>query len=104
MPDRDAGSLRLVNLMRLLRDEGAHVIFLAANRQYAGRYTKALQASGVEVWHAPFAKRAPAWLHEHGPRFDSIIACRHYVAREFLPRLPRPAPPAQVLFHTVPPH
>src|SRR3546814_8845784 len=48
MPDRDAGSLRLVNLMRLLRDEGAHVIFLAANRQYAGRYTKALQARSEE--------------------------------------------------------
>ena len=30
-PDRDSGSLRLVNLMRLLREEGAHVVFLPAD-------------------------------------------------------------------------
>src|SRR5690606_16159576 len=27
-PDRDSGSLRLVNLMRLLIEEGAHVVFV----------------------------------------------------------------------------
>ena len=31
-PDRDSGSLRLVNLMRLLMEEGAHVVFVPANR------------------------------------------------------------------------
>src|SRR3546814_3632127 len=100
MPDRDSGSLRLVNLMRLLREEGAHVVFLPANREHAGTYTDTLQSSGIEVWHAPFAKRAPAWLREHGPRFDSVIACRHYVAREFLPLLRRHAPQARVVFDT----
>src|SRR3546814_4590587 len=45
MPDRDAGSLRLVKLMSLQRDEGAEVLFLADNRQYDGRSHKALQAS-----------------------------------------------------------
>ena len=42
-PDRDSGSLRLVSLMRLLREEGAHVVFLPANRHYDGRYTDALR-------------------------------------------------------------
>ncbi|MFC3714964.1 glycosyltransferase [Luteimonas soli] len=101
MPDRDSGSLRLVNLMRLLRDEGAHVVFMPANREHAGTYTDTLQSSGIEAWHAPFAKRAPAWLREHGPRFDSVIACRHYVAREFLPLLRKHAPQAQLVFDTV---
>src|SRR3546814_5485040 len=40
----------------------------------------------------------PAWLREHGPRFDSVIACRHYVAREFLPLLHKHAPQAQLVF------
>ena len=31
-PDHDSASLRLFNLMRLLREEGAHVVFFAANR------------------------------------------------------------------------
>lgn len=100
-PDHDSGSLRLVNLMRLLREEGAHVVFLPANREHAGQYTEALQQAGVETWHAPFAQRAPGWLREHGRRFHSVLACRHYVAREFIPLLRRHAPQARVVFDTI---
>src|SRR5690606_9249456 len=100
-PDHDSGSLRLVNLMRLLREEGAHVVFLPANREHAGQYTEALQQAGVEAWHAPFARRAPGWLREHGRRFHSVLACRHYVAREFIPLLRRHAPQARVVFDTI---
>jgi GT2 family glycosyltransferase/glycosyltransferase involved in cell wall biosynthesis len=100
-PDHDSGSLRLVNLMRLLREEGAHVVFLPANRAHAGRYTEDLQQLGVEAWYAPFAERAPAWLREHGVRFERVLVCRHYVATEFLPLLRRHAPQAQVLFDSV---
>ena len=101
MPDHDSGSLRLVNLMRLLREEGAHVVFLPADRKHAGRYTSDLQALGIEAWHAPFAKAAPAWLREHGSRFESVIVSRHYVAREFLPLLRRHAPQARIVFDSV---
>ena len=99
--DRDSGSLRLVNLMRLLREEGAHVVFLPSNRTYAGAATDALQQLGVECWHAPFGARAPRWLREHGHRFDTVLVCRHYVAREFLPLLRRHAPRARIVFDTV---
>lgn len=100
-PDRDSGSLRLVNLMRLLREEGAHVVFLPANREHAGNHTEDLQQLGVEAWYAPYARRAPAWLREHGPRFDTVMVCRHYVAREFLPLLRAHAPQARIVFDSV---
>ncbi len=100
-PDHDSGSLRLVNLMRMLLEDGAHVVFLPANREHAGHYTDALQAMGVEAWHAPFASRAPAWLREHGSRFESVLVCRHYVAREFLPLLRRYAPQARIMFDSI---
>lgn len=100
-PDRDSGSLRMVELMRLLIDEGAHVVFLPANRSADGDYTRALQRLGVECWYAPHAARIPAWLREHGPRFHTVMVSRHYVAREFLPLLRRHAPQARVLFDTV---
>ena len=100
-PDRDSGSLRLVNLMRMLIDEGVHVVFLPANRSADGHYSEALQQLGVECWHAPHAARAPSWLREHGPRFDAVLVCRHYVAREFLPLLRRHAPQARILFDTI---
>jgi glycosyltransferase involved in cell wall biosynthesis len=101
MPDHDSGSLRLVNLMRLLREQGLHVVFLPANREHAGRYTGDLQQLGVETWYAPFAQRAPAWLRQHGARFDSVLLCRHYVASEFLPLLRRHAPQARIIFDTI---
>lgn len=98
---RDSGSLRLLNLMRLLREQGAHVVFLPANRSHAGVATGVLQQLGVEVWYAPWVKRVPAWLREHGSRFDSVLLCRHYVASEFLPLLRRHAPQARIVFDTV---
>lgn len=100
-PDRDSGSLRLVELMRLLIEEGAHVVFLPAGGKSDGDYTRALQALGVECWHAPEAARLPAWLREHGPRFHAAMVSRHYVARECFPLLRRHAPQARLLFDTV---
>lgn len=100
-PDCDSGSLRLFELIRTLREEGAHVVFWPANRQADGDYTRALQQLGVECWHAPFAPALPAWLRRHGPRLHSVLVCRHYVARECLPSLRRYAPQARVVFDTV---
>ena len=100
-PDHDSGSLRLVNLMRLLIEEGAHVVFLPADRHRVEPYATQLQHLGVEVWHAPFAARPPAWLREHGPRFHAVMVSRHYVASEFLPLLRAHAPQARLVFDTV---
>lgn len=100
-PDRDSGSLRLVNLMRLLIEEGAHVMFVPANRSADGGYTQALQALGVECWHAPTMPRFPAWLREHGHRFDVAMVSRHYIASEMLPLLRKHASQAKLLFDTV---
>ncbi len=100
-PDQDSGSLRLVNLMRLLREEGAHVCFLPADGFHAGTHTRMLQRLGVETWYDPFMGRVPAWLRQHGGRFDAVMLCRHYIAREFLPLVRRYAPQARVVFDTV---
>ena len=100
-PDRDSGSLRMVNLMRLLREEGAHVVFVPADRRHAGEDTERLQALGVETWYAPHMGGLPAWLKAHGPRFSSVIASRHYVARGLLPLLRRHAPQARLVFDSV---
>ena len=100
-PDHDSGSLRLVNLMRLLREEGAHVVFLPSDRHRVEPYTTQLQHLGVEAWSAPFVDGIPAWLREHGPRFDAVMVSRHYVADGFLPLLRAHAPQAKLIFDTV---
>ncbi|GAA5071380.1 glycosyltransferase [Lysobacter panacisoli] len=100
-PDRDSASLRLVNLMRLLRDEGAQVSFIPTDLNHAGHDTERLQALGVETWYAPFFGTPAAWIREHGARFDTVVVCRHYVLREWLPLLRRHAPQAKVVLDTI---
>ena len=87
--------------MRLLVQEGAHVVFLPADRAHGGRHTAALQALGVEAWYAPHARGVPAWLREHGHRFDVVMVSRHYVMRELLPLLRTHSPHARLVFDSV---
>jgi O-antigen biosynthesis protein len=100
-PDHDSGSLRLVNLMRLLREEGAHVVFVPAYGHRIEPHAQQLQHQGIEVWHDPFLGKLPAWLREHGPRFQTAMVSRHYIASELLPLLQRHAPQAKRVFDTV---
>lgn len=100
-PQHDSASLRMANLMRLLEDDGAHVVFLPADLRFVEGDTARLRQYGVEAWHAPFVKRPSAWLREHGPRFDVVVLSRHYVAAEFLPLVRRFAPQARIVFDTV---
>lgn len=100
-PLHDSASLRLVNLMRMLVDDGAHVVFLPADLRHVDGDTARLQHLGVEAWHAPFATRPATWLREHGARFDVVMLSRHHVAAEFLPLARRFAPQAKVVFDTV---
>jgi len=79
-PDQDSGSLRAVNLMRLLLEEGAHVAFYPANQRHAGRYTEHLQPLGVETWYAPVGLPRPA----RPPRGRAISArCPPWTSRSF---------------------
>jgi len=100
-PDRDSGSLRQFNLIRLLVEAGAHVVFVPTARAHGGRHTQALQALGVEVWYAPQLDNLATWLRQHGPRFHAALLVRHHVADACLPLLRRYAPGARTLFDTV---
>ena len=73
-PDQDSGSLRMVNLMQLLRELGYAIAFLPDNLAHMGAYTEALQALGVEALYHPFVSDPVAWLREHGPTLDAILA------------------------------
>lgn len=100
-PDRDSGSLRQYNLIRMLLAEGAHVVFVPTRREHGGAATEALQKLGVEVWYAPYLDGVGTWLREHGSRFAVAMMVRHHVASECLPLLRRYAPQARRVFDTV---
>lgn len=100
-PDQDSGSLRMVNLMRVLRAEGVAVSFFADNRAFIERYSSELQQLGVEVlWH-PFLSDVPGWFAEHGRHFDLIVLSRHYIAIQYVDLVRLHAPQARLIFDTV---
>ncbi|MGA9332719.1 MAG: glycosyltransferase [Rudaea sp.] len=100
-PDQDSGSLRMLNLMRVLRQLGYAVSFLPDNRAHCGRYTHALQALGVEVLYHPFVNNPIAWLRERGGNLDAIFLSRHYVAVNYIGAARLYAPKARLIFDTV---
>lgn len=101
MPDRDSGSVRLFELLRLLVEEGCAVSFFPENGLDDGPYTQALRGLGVEAWTQPWLGSVPDWLAKHGARFQLIIVSRHYVLSPLLPLLRRHAPQARIVFDTV---
>ena len=100
-PDRDSASLRLFNLMRMLRQENAHVVFLATEHAPPPQALAALQAVGVEAWYPPFSQSPPAWLSSHGARFAVVLACRYHLAEKIQPLARKHAPQARFVLDTI---
>lgn len=99
-PDKDSGSVRLVNILRGMVQLGLKPTFFAENRQFLAGYSDALQQLGVEVlwggWLDPVAH-----LREHGPRYRAIFVSRHYILAPLLSVIREYAPRARLLFDTV---
>lgn len=100
-PDQDAGSVRMLNLLRILRDDGHHVTFIADNLQGITKYAAMLTRMGIEVLHGQYAGSVRKVLRERGPSLDTIIFCRHYIAIQYIDSVRALAPRAQIIFDTV---
>ncbi|MBO9664715.1 glycosyltransferase [Dokdonella sp.] len=100
-PDQDSGSLRMVNLMRVLADLGCQTSFLPDNRAWVERYTAELQELGVEALYGAHAADPIALLRERGREFDLIVLSRHYVAASYVGLVRLYAPQATLAFDTV---
>ena len=100
-PDRDAGSLRQIEIMALLQAQGCHVCFLPQNLAYDDVYSRALQQAGVEIWWKPWIKGLPRWFSQHAGQFDWVIVSRHYTLTPLLSLLRSRMPASRVLFDTV---
>lgn len=100
-PDRDAGSLRQIEIMALLQAEGCQVCFLPQNLAYDPVYSRALQQAGVEVWWKPWIRGLPRWLTRQAGTFDLVIVSRHYTLTPLLPLLRSRLSDSRILFDTV---
>lgn len=100
-PDQDSGSVRMLNLLRILRDDGHHVTFVADNLDGDPKYAATLTSIGVEVLHGKFAGSVRKVLRDRGDSLDTIIFCRHYIAIQYVSTVRSLAPNATIVFDTV---
>lgn len=99
-PDKDSGSVRLVNLLKSMVELGYKPTFFAENRLFLNGYSDALQALGVEVLFGSWLDPVEL-LRQHGHRFQAILVSRHYVLGPLLKVIRDYAPRARLIFDTV---
>lgn len=100
-PDQDAGSVRLLNMLRILRDEGHHVTFIADNLDGNAKYAAMLTSIGIEVLHGHYAGSVRKVLRDRGSSLNAIVFCRYYIATQYVNIVRSLAPRAQIIFDTV---
>lgn len=102
MPDKDAGSVTVFNLLLLLREMDFQVTFIPEdNFLYMPGYTTALQRAGIEVLYAPYCTGVSRHLKETGNRYDLALLFRPGVVERHLKDVRKHCKKAKVLYHTV---
>jgi glycosyltransferase involved in cell wall biosynthesis len=101
MPDRDSGSLRMFQILKILHRLGHRVTFLPDNLADMPPYTCELQKRGIQVVHHPYVKRVRDYLISHGPMFDVVVLSRCDFARKHIADVRLQAPQSRVIFDTV---
>ena len=100
-PDRDSGSLRMFQILKLLRALGHHVTFVPDNLANSQPYTGELQKRGVEVFHHPYVKRVRDFLISRGREFDVVVLSRCQFACKHIVETRQYARQSRIVFDTV---
>ncbi|MTW21272.1 glycosyltransferase [Allochromatium palmeri] len=100
-PDRESGSLRMLNLFRILQGLGYQVTFAAANLEAPPPYVADLQRQGFEVLYRPYVRSIACHLASEGKRYDLVLLSRADAAAQVMPAARRHCPRARIIFDTV---
>jgi GT2 family glycosyltransferase len=100
-PDRDSGSLRMFQILKILRKLGHCVTFIPDNLAKVMPYTGELQKRGIEVVYHPYVKKLSDYLISHGSSFDAVVLSRCDFARKHIADVRLHAPQSRIIFDTV---
>jgi GT2 family glycosyltransferase/glycosyltransferase involved in cell wall biosynthesis len=100
-PDRDSGSLRMFQILKILRQLGHCVTFIPDNLARVMPYTGELQKRGIEVVYHPYVKKLSDYLVSHGFGFDVVVLSRCDFARKHIADVRLHAPQSRIIFDTV---
>jgi GT2 family glycosyltransferase len=101
MPDRDSGSLRMFQILKLLHQLGHRVTFIPDNLTKIAPYTGELQKRGIEVIYYPYVGKVRDYLISHGSEFDVVVLSRCQFARKHIADVRLYAPQSRIIFDTV---
>jgi GT2 family glycosyltransferase/glycosyltransferase involved in cell wall biosynthesis len=101
MPDRDSGSLRMFQILTILRHLGHQIRFLPDNLADIPPYGDNLRRRGIEVMHHPYIKTVRDYLQSNGPGLDVVILSRCDFAQKHIDLVRQYAPQSRVIFDTV---
>ena len=101
-PDKDAGSIIVLGIMRTLQSLGCKITFVPEdNYLFLERYTPDLQRLGIECLYAPFVTSVQHYLEQRGDAFDLVLIFRFTAASRNLDAVRRLAPQAKVILRSV---
>jgi GT2 family glycosyltransferase len=100
-PDRESGSLRMVNLFAILQELGYKVTFAATNLEAPEPYVSDLQMRGVEVLYRPYVKSIERHLKANGAIYDLVILSRADSAAKVMSAARRHCLNARIVYDTV---
>lgn len=99
-PNKDAGSVTCVALMRALQAAGYKVTFAAEdNLLFLPHASQPLQALGIEVLYAPYNMTVDAALEMHGRDYDLALVFRFGVVGKHLESFRQRCPNMPVIMH-----
>jgi GT2 family glycosyltransferase/glycosyltransferase involved in cell wall biosynthesis len=101
MPDRDSGSVRMFQILKLLRQLGHRVTFIPDNLAKTAPYSGELQKRGIQVFYHPYVKSIRDFLIAQGSRFDVVVLSRCDFARKHIDNVRLYAPQSRIIFDTV---
>lgn len=99
--DRDSGSLRMFNMLRILLELGHKVTFIGDDPVPVEPYTQKLQQEGVEVIYTPYLRSVEGYVRNLERYFDVVILSRAPIAIKHIDTVRESCPQAKVIFDTV---
>jgi GT2 family glycosyltransferase/glycosyltransferase involved in cell wall biosynthesis len=100
-PDRDSGSLRMFQILKLLRQLGHRITFVPDNLTDIRHYGDELRRRGIQVVRHPYVKKVRDYLVSHGSEFDVVILSRCDFAHKHIADVRLHAPQSRIIFDTV---
>ena len=99
--DKDAGSYRLYNLLKIFSDLGYNVTFIGADLQHYEQYDTIVEQSGIHVLYFPLIRSIKQYLSQYGHTFSLVILSRPHIADKYFKYIRTYCGRAKIIYDTV---